>query len=160
MRLDADYSLRILTLEDAADAAALIRTAFAEMSVPVDPPPSALRETAENVAEIITSGRGACAHAGDELVGVVLWREKDAGLYVARLSVRPDWRGRCIACALMGIAEAEARRRALPRMHLSTRLVLADNRRLFAACGFRETALHAHPGYSKPTFVDMEKLLA
>jgi GNAT superfamily N-acetyltransferase len=93
-------------------------------------------------------------------VGAVLWVEKDGGLYVARLSVHPAWRGRGVARALMGAAEAEARRRALPRMLLSTRLALIDNRRLFAACGFRETAQHAHPGYAEPTFVDMEKGLA
>jgi penicillin-binding protein 2 len=39
-------------------------------------------------------------------------------------------------------------------------VVLADNRRLFARCGFVETAQHAHPGYAQPTFVDMEKRLA
>jgi hypothetical protein len=48
---------------------------------------------------------------------------------------------------------------ALPRIHLSTRLVLLDNRRLFAACGFVETTCHAHPGYAEPTFVNMEKRL-
>jgi GNAT superfamily N-acetyltransferase len=158
--VECEYGLRALASADAAVAAALIRAAFAEMSAPVDPPPSALRKTAESVAGTIASGGGACAHAGEALVGVVLWAEKDAGLYVTRLSVRPDWRGRGIARALMGMAEAEARRRALPRMHLSTRLVLADNRRLFAACGFEERQKHAHPGYSKPTFVHMEKLLA
>ena len=29
--------------------------------------------------------------------------------------------------------------------------------RAFAAAGFREAALHAHPGYARPTFVDMVK---
>jgi GNAT superfamily N-acetyltransferase len=72
--------------------------------------------------------------------------------------VRPDWRGRGIARAL--VSAAEARRRGLPRMHLSTRLVLVDNRRLFASCGFREGERHAHPGYAAPTFVDMEKVIA
>jgi hypothetical protein len=42
---------------------------------------------------------------------------------------------------------------------LSTRLVLADNRRLFAGCGFVEIAQHAHPGYDHPTFVEAEKRL-
>ena len=46
--------------------------------------------------------------------------------------------------------------RCLPRLYLSTRLVLLDNRRLFAACGFVETTRDAHPGYAEPTFVNME----
>jgi predicted N-acetyltransferase YhbS len=160
MTTDVEYALRVLTPADAPAVAALIRTAFAKMSAPVDPPPSALRESAENVAETIACGGGGGAHAGEVLVGAVLWAEKDGGLYIARLSVRPDWRGRGIARALMDMAETEARRRLLPRMHLSTRLALADNRRLFAACGFHETEQHAHSGYSKPTFVDLEKSLA
>jgi ribosomal protein S18 acetylase RimI-like enzyme len=153
------YVLRALRGTDAAAAAALIRAAFARMSAPVDPPPSALRETEASVAAGIAGGGGAGAEADGLLVGVVLWAEQDGGLYIGRLSVRPDWRGRGVARALMAEAEAEARRRRLPRMLLSTRLALADNRRLFASCGFCETEQHAHPGYAMPTFVDMEKPL-
>jgi hypothetical protein len=47
----------------------------------------------------------------------------------------------------------------LPRIHLSTRIPLLDNRRLFAACGFIETTREAHPGYAEPTSVHMEKRL-
>jgi ribosomal protein S18 acetylase RimI-like enzyme len=151
------YALRALRGTDAAAAAALIREAFAQMSAPVDPPPSALRETEATVAAGIAGGGGACAEAAGLLVGVVLWAAQDGGLYIGRLSVRPGWRGRGIARALVAEAEAEARRRRLPRLLLSTRLALADNRRLFASCGFRETGQHAHPGYAVPTFVDMEK---
>ena len=64
-----------------------------------------------------------------------------------------------IAKALVAAAEAAARAMGLPRVHLSTRLVLLDNRRLFAACGFVETTREAHPGYAEPTFVNMEKRL-
>ena len=86
--------------------------------------------------------------------------ERDGGLYLSRLAVAPGWRGRGIAKALVGATEADARRRGLPSIDLSTRLVLEDNRRLFAACGFVETTREAHPGYAEPTFVNMVKRLA
>jgi hypothetical protein len=47
----------------------------------------------------------------------------------------------------------------LPRIHLSTRLVLLDNRRLFAACGFVETTQERMPATLGDTFVNMEKRL-
>ena len=145
---------------DAAAVAALIRAAFAAQSVATDPPPSALRVTGEDVATHLRGGGGgAVAEAGGALTGSALWAEQDGGLYLARLAVAPAWRGRGIARALMAAAEAAARTLGLPRVHLSTRIVLADNRRLFAACGFLETTRGAHPGYAEPTFVNMEKWL-
>jgi predicted N-acetyltransferase YhbS len=93
------------------------------------------------------------------MVGSALWNEQDGGLYLGRLAVVPAWRGRGVAKALVAAAEEAARRMALPRIHLSTRLVLFDNRRLFAACGFVESACHPHRGYAEPTFVIMEKRL-
>jgi GNAT superfamily N-acetyltransferase len=93
------------------------------------------------------------------LVGVVLWSEKDGGFYFGRLAVRPDWRRRGVARALIVAAEGEARRRGLSRVHLSTRLVLADNRKLFASSGYVEGSLGTHDGYSAPTSVAMEKML-
>jgi GNAT superfamily N-acetyltransferase len=125
----------------------------------VDPPPSALRESAEAVSATLETGGGAAFEDAGGLAAVVLWSEKEGGLYMGRLSVRPDWRGRGLARRLVACAEAEARRRRLPRLHLAVRLALAGNRALFAACGFHETSLHCHPGYSEPTFVDMEKML-
>jgi len=94
------------------------------------------------------------------LAGSALWDAQDGGLYVSRVAVAPGWRRRGIARALMAAAEAAAWELGLPRLHLGTRLVLADNRRLFAACGFVETGQTAHPGYAEPTSVTMQKNLS
>jgi len=75
------------------------------------------------------------------------------------VAVHPDSRGQGLAKRMIAAAEKEARARNLARLFLSTRLVLVDNRRLFAACGFVETTREAHPGYARPTFVNMEKRL-
>jgi predicted N-acetyltransferase YhbS len=153
----ADFSLRTLVSEDAEAVAALIRAAFASQSVSTDPPPSALRVSGADVAAHLLSGYGAVAEAPGGLAGAALWIEQDGGLYLGRLAVAVAWRGRGIASALVAAAETAARAMRLPRLHLSTRLVLHDNRRLFAACGFVETTREAHPGYGEPTSVDMEK---
>lgn len=151
--------LRPITPADAAAVAALIRTAFAAQSIITDPPPSALRVTEADVAAHLASGGGAVADADSVIVGSALWIEQDGGIYLSRLAVHPAWRGRGIAKALVATGEAEAREKKQPRIHLSTRIPLLDNRRLFAACGFVETTREAHPGYAEPTSVHMEKRL-
>src|SRR5690349_12111341 len=146
--------------EDAASVAALIRAAFAAQPVVTDPLPSALRVTEADVVAYLLAGGGAVAMVTNVLAGSALWTEQDGGLYLGRLAVAPAWRRRGVARALVAAAEAAAHNAGLPVMRLSTRLVLLDNRRLFATCGFVETTREAHPGYAEPTFVNMEKRLS
>lgn len=154
-----NFHLRPIVLTDAPEVAALIRTAFAAQSVLTDPLPSALRVTEADVSVHLRTGGGVVAEADGAIVGSALWIEQDGGLYLSRVAVAPAWRGRGIGKALVAAGEVAAREKKLRRIHLSTRIPLLDNRRLFAACGFVETTREAHPGYAEPTSVHMEKLL-
>jgi ribosomal protein S18 acetylase RimI-like enzyme len=118
-----------------------------------------LNETASTIADHLTRGGGAVLESGGAMVGVVLWMEEDGALYISRLSVDPEHRRRGIARTLIDEAEREARRRGLSRMTLGVRLELEDNRRLFKSCGFEETTLQRHEGFSEPTWVMMERRL-
>ena len=151
--------VRPLRMEDAEAAAALMRLAFTTQSVATDPPASARNETTASIAASLAADRqgGFAAWIGQTLAGCVLWQVKPRGLYLGRLSVHPNHRGKAIAPALLDAVEAQARHLALSHLLLSTLLVLADNRRLFTRCGFIETEQHTHPGYHHPTFVDMER---
>jgi ribosomal protein S18 acetylase RimI-like enzyme len=139
---------------DAARFAALVRASFTGLGV--DPAPSAMRVTTDDVLAHLSRDGGVII---DPVCAGLLWDEREGGLYISRVAVDPGHRRRGLAGLLLAAAEAEATRRALPRIWLSTRLVLASNRRLFAAHGFAETAQHSHAGYSAPTYVDMEKRL-
>jgi ribosomal protein S18 acetylase RimI-like enzyme len=147
-------------LADAAAVAALVRMAFAAQPVALEPPPSALGVTEAVVAEHLASGGGALAEHEDRVVGAVMWRVQDAGLYLGRLAVDPAYRRQGLGRALLAAGEAEARRRGLAYMRLGTRLALAGNQRLFADCGFVEVARHTHAGFAAPTWVEVEKQLA
>jgi predicted N-acetyltransferase YhbS len=154
-----DLRLSAMVPADAAPVAALIRAAFAAQSLVTEPLPSALRVTEADVVAHLQTGGGAVAEIAGEIAGSALWAARDGRLHLARLAVTPEWRRRGIAKALIGASERAAEAMSLPCIHLSTRLVLLDNRRLFAACGFVETTWEAHPGYTEPTFVNMEKWL-
>lgn len=81
-----------MTPGDADAVAALIRTAFAAISTPLDPAPSALRMSAAEVAGQLETGGGAVwDEAG--VRGGVLWRPKGGGLYLGRLRWRRSRRG-------------------------------------------------------------------
>ena len=152
-------TVRIATPSDACAIAKLVRLAFAAQSRPTNPPSGALKETADTIREHLLRGGGAMAEVDGVTVGTLLWEEQDGALYLSRLAVHPAHRRRGIARALVAQAERETRRRALVRMTLGVRLVLEDNRRLFASCGFVETTLHRHEGFSEPTWVEMERRL-
>jgi ribosomal protein S18 acetylase RimI-like enzyme len=121
---------------------------------------SALRVTGEDVlAHLERGGSGVIAEPEGKLAGSALWEVLGGGLYLSRLAVVPCFRRRGIARKLIEAAELAAHAQDCPLLHLSTRLVLENARRLFASCGFVEVGQSAHPGYMHPTMVRMEKRL-
>ncbi len=150
---------RPLTVNDAGEAAELIRTAFADQSRPTRPPSSALRETAEAIAAKIAAGGGFGVFEAGALFAAVLWHIDGDALHVARVSVALTRRGRGIVRSLIAACEAEASCRGVRRMTLKTRLELPENERLFERFGFVRLKVEAHPGFEAPTTAVMEKVL-
>lgn len=145
--------LRPIQSADADAFASLVRRVFAGLDLV--PPPSAGRLTGDDIRNHLAQGGGGVTT--DPISAGLLWSEKNGGLYVSRVAVDPALQRRGLATLLLGTAEAEALRRGLPLLWLSTRLSLISNRRLFARFGFTESTRHAHPGFAQPTFVDMVK---
>ena len=156
---DGTMLIRAIEDSDAAAVAALIRAAFGAIPEPLHPKPSALQETETSILAHLAAGGGGAVAVQAGLAAAVLWSERDGGLYFGRLVTASQCRGQGLATQLVQAAEAEARRRGLPRLHLGVRLALPGNRRLFARLGFIETTRHAHPGHDEPTWTEAEKWL-
>lgn len=137
----------------------LIHRAFAQYRDNLTPPSAALAETPESIAVLMARGCVLLAQVDDLAVGCVAVEDKGDFVYVGRLAVEPAARGRRLGMALMDAAESEARMKGARRLRLDCRLSLAQNRAFFRALGFVEGAERCHPGFTSPTYVEMEKIL-
>ncbi|EJC82011.1 acetyltransferase, N-acetylglutamate synthase [Rhizobium leguminosarum bv. trifolii WSM2297] len=138
---------------------ALILASFASMNGRIDPPSSALKLTAESLAEKARAEIGHVAIDGGKLTGCLFLRPEADCLYVGKLAVLPEVQGKGLGKQLLAIAEQTAARLGLPALRLETRIELTDNHAVFAAWGFSRTAEKAHPGFARTTFVEMRKTL-
>lgn len=152
--------LRPASTGDAPAIAATIAASFAQYRGRLVPESGAFRETPEGIARELANGAGAIvAERNGEMVACVMTNEREGDLYFGRLSVVPSARKSGLARRLIAAVEAEARRRGLPGVRLGVRIVLTDNERLFRSLGYDEISREAHPGFDRPTSINMRKLL-
>lgn len=151
--------IRAARPEDAEAIVALIQRAFGQYRGKLKPESGALRETPETIRAAMKTDAILLAERSGRILGCVSVRRKDGFAYAGRLAVEPMERGIGVGRALMAAAEAEARRMGMARLRVDVRLKLRDNRAFFRALGFIEGAERCHPGFSSPTYVELEKTL-
>jgi GNAT superfamily N-acetyltransferase len=128
--------------------------------LPIDPPSSALKETLADFAARLETDTIFVALDAGVLIGSIFCTPDADALYIGRLAVRPDRRGRGVASALVDAAKAEARRRGARRIMLGARIALPGTVALFRRHGFVIVRETCHPGFTMPTSYDMELVLA
>ena len=151
--------IRAARPDEAEAIVALIQRAFGEYRGKLRPESGALLETPETLKAAMKAGTILLAERAGRVLGCVSVRRKDNCAYAGRLAVEPMERGIGIGRALLAAAEALARRMGADRLRVDVRLKLRDNRAFFRALGFVEGAERCHPGFSKPTYVELEKTL-
>ncbi len=92
-----------------------------------------------------------------DIIGYIVMRAKGDSLHIENLAVAPERHGEGHGRALLDFAEAEARRRALPRLDLYTNAMMTENLALYAQLGWRETGRRREDGFDRVYF---EKPLA
>ncbi|MGF6176058.1 GNAT family N-acetyltransferase [Ensifer sp. 4252] len=138
---------------------ALIQDAFAYMDGRINPPSSAHALTVEGLKEKASAEIGFVAVDGSKLVGCIFCKPEIDCLYIGKLAVAATCQGKGVGRLLLASAEAAARGRHLPALRLQTRIELVENHRTFSAWGFVETDRTAHPGFNRPTSIEMRKTL-
>jgi GNAT superfamily N-acetyltransferase len=151
------YEIRRGPVADWDALHALLRTCFAFMEGRIDPPsslaamtPGSLRRKAE--AETLVT-----LWDGEALAACGYLKDTGRSVYLGKLAVHPDHRGRGLLRRIVAEADAMARALGRPLLELGTRVELAENHATFARLGFAEVARMAHPGYERPTSVTMER---
>ena len=138
----------------------LILASFAYMHPRIDPPSSALRLTRQSLKQKAETEKAYAAIENGHLVGCIFCKpEPPECLYIGKLAVAPDAQGRGVGRLLLQAAEACAVECGLSCLRLETRIELEENHRLFARWGFVRTAEASHPGFTRPTFIEMRKAL-
>lgn len=138
----------------------LIRSSFAYMHSRIDPPSSALSLT---LASLRQKARMEAAYAATEngkLIGCIFCKpEPPDCLYIGKLAVAPEAQGKGAGRLMLSAAEAYAIESGLSFLRLETRMELDENHRVFSRWGFVKTAVGSHPGFTRPTFIEMRKAL-
>ncbi|HVN55892.1 MAG TPA: GNAT family N-acetyltransferase [Anaerolineaceae bacterium] len=149
--------LRPARLEDAPLLQYLVQAAFTEYEGKLDPPSGAHQETVETVRELLQKGGAILALVENEPAGCVFFQNEGSYLWLERLSVLPKYRRRGVARALIEAVEQEAALQKIPAVQLGTRLALTHLKDYYTRLGYRPIRFEAHEGYTKPTYVLMEK---
>ncbi len=129
----------------------LLKSAFAYMDERIDPPSSLHRLDSQKLREKAALEILLLARDGTTLVGCAFARPTEDSLYVGKLAVALNYRGRGISRRLLCACEAVAVEKNLPVVALETRVELIENQRLFVQLGYKKVAENAHAGYTRPT---------
>jgi tRNA threonylcarbamoyladenosine biosynthesis protein TsaE len=122
---------------------AVIHHAFAARRV-LDPPSTALSETATTVGAAIAAHGGLLARIDGVAAGAMLYAVEGDVLGLRRVSVHPLFQGRGVASAMVGCAEDTAVRRGLRRVRLSARVELPETVEFWRRRGYSVVERREH----------------
>ena len=157
---DLHNAVRQLEASDTAALAQvlrLIQTSFAYMTGRIDPPSSMHQLTVSALAQMAKDS--SVLALGDPVAACLVAKPLPHALYLGKIAIASDLRGRGVLRALLGRSEELARALSLSRLELQVRIELVENQKIFGKFGFVETARNAHPGYDRATEITMQKFL-
>lgn len=140
---------------DLGSALTLMRACFAFMEGRIDPPGSLNDLTLQGLSNRASSEE--VWALGQPLVACMILTPTPDRLYLGKLAVHSDSRGRGLGRKLVQFAETRCVHYGVSILELETRVELTENHATFAALGFRRVAKNSHPGYDHPTSITFRK---
>ncbi|MEM7749947.1 MAG: GNAT family N-acetyltransferase [Pseudomonadota bacterium] len=137
----------------------LLVDSFAYMKGRIDPPSSLDRMSTETLRDKSAEETLIVVWLDSTIVACGFLKENQDAIYLGKLAVREDMRGRGILRQIMSAAENIAKAKGKQVLELQTRVELTENHQTFAALGFVQTGTTAHAGYDRPTSITMRKAL-
>ncbi|WP_294608674.1 GNAT family N-acetyltransferase [Roseovarius sp.] len=145
--------------DDFAALHALLTRCFAYMQGRIDPPSSLNRLTVDGLREMAENREVWVMEDQARPIACMILTPRPDTLYLGKLAVDSNQRGKGLARALVEHALHRAERLGLESVTLETRIELVENHATFGALGFRRIAETAHPGYDRPTSITMTRSL-
>lgn len=132
-------------LEDAPLVLVIMQDAYAEYIGVLQPASGAHGETVADVERAMAAGGAVIAWEGDVAVGTCRFEYRPDCLYVGRVAVLPDHRGRGVASEMMRHMEQIARDAGLSAVKVGVRMSLPRNLSLYRRLGYRLVDVQDHP---------------
>lgn len=150
-------TIRFASIDDAAAVRETALAAFNEYRGVIDPPPGILFESEEDVRHALAETGGVVALEEGKIVGSARFEERPGFLYIGRLAVPPEFRGKGIGRLLMEAMEQHAIVLGLSEAHVSVREALPGNIAMFEHWGYQQVSRDPHPRVPSAFSIGMVK---
>ena len=140
------YSFRRAGPPDAAAVAALVHAAYHHYVERIGITPGPM---SDDYQQVVRDYQVTVAEHDAVLAGVIVLRVTDEGFLIDNVAVHPAHRGRGLGRALLGLAEAEARRAGFGSIYLYTHEKMTENLVLYSKIGYAEYDRRRQGGFSR-----------
>ena len=137
---------RPATTADAAAISECVHVAYSHYVERIGAPPGPMLDDYD---QVVRDHRAYVIEERGEVVGALVLVEKEHGLLLDNVAVRPSRQGEGIGRRLLLHAEAEARRLGYADLDLYTHQMMTENIAMYARCGYEEVERRVERGFSR-----------
>ncbi|BFM51308.1 GNAT family N-acetyltransferase [Marinomonas sp. THO17] len=138
--------IRRAELTDTKAVTDCVKAAFEHYIERIGRPPGPMME---DYYRVIYQHRVFVILVDDDLVGVLVLKERESSMLLDNIAIRPDQQGKGYGMQLLNLAEIEALKAEFPRLTLSTHVNMHESIQLYQSLGYVETERKNNDGYQR-----------